>query len=89
MTSSSIKIVLRLLHQLQLAIVSYSSASVLDDDVFFSSHSWHASHAFSKFTDQQCRVLNSRHIINTNASSYPSYLLSLHVNMFCGMFVVC
>ena len=31
----------------------------LDDEVFFSSCSWHTLHAFTKFTDQQCHVLNS------------------------------
>ena len=37
----------------------YSSASILDDDVFFSSRSWHTLHTFTKFTDQHCHVLNS------------------------------
>ena len=39
--------------------VSQSSASVLDDDVFFSCRLWHSVHLFTKFTDQQCCILNS------------------------------
>ena len=66
------------------------TANVLDDDAFFSSHLWYALHAFTKFTDQQYRVLNCvGSLLILVYAAILSCLLSLHVHTFCEMFVVC
>ena len=58
----------------------YCIAYVLDDDVFFSSHSWYALHPFTKFTDQQSRACN----INSYAAIQVVYI-NTFCEMFCGM----
>ena len=65
-----------------------SSNSVLDDSL-------DGDVSFTNFMTEQCcyeyHVLNvAQRVINSsNACGYPSCLLSLHVNTFHGMFVVC
>ena len=46
----------------QLLFVRYS---LIDDDIFFRSHSWHVLHPFTNFTNQQCCVLKSVGILLT------------------------
>ena len=74
-----------------------SSNSVLDGslngDVFFKSHSWHALHPFTNFMNNVAMNIVywiARCIfISFTTCSYPSCLLSLNVNTFHGMFLVC
>ena len=51
------------------------------DDAFFSTHSWHALHPFSKFTDQQSRacINNLMHVS----------IQVVYINTFHRMFMVC